>query len=110
MMSSTPETIAEAKRALSGFMLREGHTSLSRLGPPQRTFGVEGDSDADFDNGDNLGRIQREASESARRFVESRSKNTRPSRQVDECNPAAVEGYIQALSWLKRRGKSRFKP
>lgn len=110
MMVTTPENIAEAKQALKEVMRREGHTSLSRFGLPQRTFGAEGGSDTDFDNRDNLGRIQCEARESARRYVESRLKYTRPDRQVDETNPAAVEGYIQAMNWLQRKGKSRLKP
>lgn len=110
MMLTTPETITEAKRALDEYLRRERDGSLSRLEPPQQALGMEGGSDTDSDNGDYLRRIQHEARASAFRYIESRSKNFRPARQVDESNPSAVEGYIQALSWLKRKGKSRLKP
>jgi hypothetical protein len=109
MMLTTPETVAEAKQALNEFLQRERHASLARSRSPQRDFSAEGGSDMDFDNRDELGPILNEARESARRYIESKSKNARPIRFVDEKNPAAVEGQIQALSWLKRRGKSRLK-
>ena len=92
------------------YLRRERHASLARSRSPQRDFGAEGGSDTTFDKGDELGPIVDEARESARRYVESKSNNTRPIRPVDEKNPAAVAGQIQALSWLKRKSKSRLKP
>jgi hypothetical protein len=109
-MLTTSETIAEAKRALNEYLKRERHMSLSHPGSSQRDFGADCDSDTPFDNRDDWGVILNEARESACRYIESKSKNARTVRPVDETNPAAVEGRIQALSWLKRRGKSRLKP
>ncbi|MDT7807995.1 MAG: hypothetical protein QOJ70_1808 [Acidobacteriota bacterium] len=110
MMLTTPETMAEAKQALHEFMLRERHASLARENRAGANFQTEGDSDTPFDNRDGWGPILDEARESARRYIASKSKNARPVRPVDESSPAAVEGQIQALTWLKRRGKSRLKP
>jgi hypothetical protein len=112
MMLTTPENIAEAKQALNEYLGREIDSPHFRRNRSGATFQTEGGSDTDFVNRDDLGPTldeAREARESARRYVESKSKNTRPVRPVDESNTAAVEGYIQALSWLKRRNKSRLK-
>jgi hypothetical protein len=108
-MQTPQEAIAEAKRALNEFMRRERDTSLSRPDCAGATFQTEGGSDTSFDKGDDWGRIS-EARADALRYIESKANNARPVRQVDESNPAAVEGHIQALTWLQRRGKSRLKP
>jgi hypothetical protein len=118
MMSSTPESVAEAKRALSEYMRlereaavqRAGHGPQMRGGSPRQTCAAEGGSDTPFDNRDDWGQFLDEARESARRYLEQKAMNTRPVRPVDETSPAAVEGRIQALSWLKRRDRSRLKP
>jgi hypothetical protein len=109
-MLTTPKSVTEAKRALDEYLRRERYAAQIRLGSPQQTFAAEGDSDTPFDNRDELGPILDEARESVRRHIASKSKNARPVRPVDDSNLAAVEGHIQALIWLKRRDKSRFKP
>jgi hypothetical protein len=108
-MLTTPETIAEAKHALNEFIRRKRHVAQLRQNRSGATFQTEGGLDTDFDTEGGLGRIRAEGQESARRYLD-KSKNARPVRPVDESSPAAVEGHIQALSWLKRRGKPRFKP
>jgi hypothetical protein len=108
-MLTTPESIAEAKRALHEYLRRERHAAQMGQNSPQEIFAAEGGSDMPFDKGDELGPILDEARESARRYIELKAKNPRPVRPVDVKSPAAVEGRIQALSWLNRRGKSRLK-
>lgn len=101
-MSSTPETIAEAKRALNEYLR---HAAQMHQGSPQRDFRTEGGSDTDFDNGDDLGQIPA-ARESARRYVESRSNGVRPVRQIDETNQVAVQGRDSALAFIEKRKRS----
>jgi hypothetical protein len=106
MMTSTQESIAEAKRALNEYLRRERDASLSRPVCAGATFQTEGGSDTPSNNGDDLGRIVNEARESARRYAESKAKNTRPVRQVDETNASAVEGRDSALAFIEKRRRS----
>ena|SRR5918911_1407989 len=109
MMSSTPESIAEAKRALDEFMQQNRHAPQPRPRSSGATFQVEGDTDTATHTEDDRERIATEARESARRYCEAKAKNVRPVRQIDESNPAAVEGYRSAMAWLKCKAKSRLK-
>jgi hypothetical protein len=108
-IESTPETVAEAKRALEEFVRRGRHTPTLRPETPRQTFSERGKIDTDIVTDANREQIKKEARESAHRYCEARSKNVRPLRQVDESNQAAVEGQLSALDWLKRKGKSRLK-
>lgn len=108
-IESTDDTIAEAKGALNEYLRRGRDATPSLPNSPQRAFRAEGGTDTDLVNDDNLGRIVNDARESALRFIDSKSKNARPLRQIDESNTAAVEGQRQALDWLARKGKSRIR-
>jgi hypothetical protein len=105
-MLTTPESVAEAKRALNEYLRHSRHASLTRENRAGATFRTEGGLDTDFVTGTDLGPILDEAREAARRYAESKSKNVRPLRQIDESNKAAVEGRDSALAFIERRRRS----
>ena len=106
MMTSSPESIAEAKRALREYMERERNTPQSIPDSPQSIFEAKGNTDTDLVTDANIEQIKSEARESARRYAESRSKNVRQARQIDETNAAAVEGRDSALAVIEKRRRS----
>jgi hypothetical protein len=92
-MKSTPESIRESQQALAHFLRQS-----------RRDAG--GGSRASFDVEDEAQHTPDEPAQRAAEYAKARNQNLRPVRQIDESNPAAVEGQRQALDWLARKGKS----
>lgn len=103
---STPETIAEAKRALKEFM--ERNRSAPQL-PPDSTGAIshtKGSTDMDIATDDNFEPHLQDAQNSAKQYCAARGKNIRPLRKVDETDENARAGRDSALSFLEKRRRS----
>lgn len=103
---STPETIAEAKRALNEFLERSRHEPQS---PPDSTGAIsntKGSTDMDVAIDDNFEPHTQDAQSSAKHYCSAMAKNLRPLRQIDETDENAREGRDSALSFLEKRRRS----
>ena len=103
---STPETIAEAKRALKEFMERSRHAPQSPPDSTGATYEPKGGTDMDIETDDNIKPHLQDAQSSAKQCCSARKKNRRPLRQIDETDENARAGRDSALSFLEKRRRS----
>lgn len=100
-MKSTPESIMEAQRALAQYMEEERQSRRCAPVDAGAKFDVEDEAQHSPDSPEQI-RAQEEAQE----YAKARNQNLRPIRQIDESNPAAIEGRDSALAFLERRRRS----
>jgi hypothetical protein len=103
---STPETIAEAKRALNEFLERSRRAPQSLPDSTGAISNAKGSTDMDIATDDNIELHLQDAQCSARQYCAAREKNLRPLRQIDETDENARAGRDSALSFLEKRRRS----
>ena len=105
IIKSTPETVAEAKRALSEFMQRSrqaretGDTSILLPVDAGASFTVE-------DKAQHISSVSSDPAQRAADYAKARNQNLRPLRQIDETDENACEGRDSALAFLEKRRRS----
>ena len=103
---STPETIAEAKRALNEFLERSRRAPQSPPDSTEAIFNTRGGTDMAIATDDNFEPHLQDAQNSAKQYGAVRGKNIRPLRKIDETDENARAGRDSALSFLEKRRRS----